>query len=187
MALSKKIIGFDLDGVILDHTANKIRLAKKFGLELTPKQTTPGIIKSIMPESDLHELQLTLYEDPVISFRSPVMKGVRKILSRVKNRYPYFLVSRRRKPEQAIKILRIKRLWPKFFNEKNSFFVLEPTDKNKMGKKLGITHFIDDEPYILEKLNDIKNKILFDPHNSYPDITNFIKIKSWEEFMDLLV
>ena len=187
MANSKhKIIGFDLDGVILDHTENKIKLANQFGWELTPAQTTSGIIKNIMPKSDVHKLQLALYDDPAISLRSPVMKGVKKILLQVKNKYSYFLVSRRKNPEQAIKILQLKGLWPKFFNEVNSFFVLKPIDKNRVGKKLGITHYIDDEPRVLDKLDDIKNKILFDPHNSYPHITDFVRIKSWKEFIDII-
>ncbi len=30
------IVGFDLDGVIIDHTQNKMRIAARYGIMLTP-------------------------------------------------------------------------------------------------------------------------------------------------------
>ncbi|MBI2669976.1 MAG: hypothetical protein HYX20_02455 [Candidatus Yanofskybacteria bacterium] len=181
-----KIIGFDLDGVILNHTPNKLNLAKSFGWKLSPEQTHSEIIRTIMPKHALDQLKLTLYDDPEVSLKSPVTRGARSTLSEIKNKYSYFLISRRKKPEIAIRILKIKKLWPEFFNENNTFFVSKPKDKNKIGKKLGITHYVDDELRVLEKLTDIKNKILFDPYNSFPYATNFIKVKSWKELFGLI-
>ncbi|MBI2062959.1 MAG: hypothetical protein HYT61_01810 [Candidatus Yanofskybacteria bacterium] len=184
--LKNKIIGFDLDGVILDHTATKIKLAKSFGWELRPEQTHSEIIKNIIPKEALDQLKSALYDDPKISLKSPAAKGARSVLSKIKSKYPYFLISRRKKPKIAIKILKFKKLWPEFFNKGNTFFVSEPKDKNKIGKQLGITHYIDDEPNVLKKLTDIKNRILFDPHNSSPHTANFIKVKSWKELISLI-
>ncbi len=181
-----KIIGFDLDGVILDHTTNKLNLAKGFGWKLKPEQTHSEIIKNIMPKRALDQLKSALYDDPKTSLRSPVARGARNILSEIKKKYPYFLISRRKKPEIAIRILKFKKLWPEFFNENNTFFVSEPKDKNKIGKRLGITHYIDDEPKVLSVLIDIKNRILFDPFNSPLHTANFVKVKSWKELIGLI-
>jgi hypothetical protein len=181
-----KIIGFDLDGVILDHTVNKLRLAKKFGWELKPEQTQSEIIKRIIPEPTYDQFQRILYDDPKISLLSPLMRGAKSTLAELKNKCPYFLISRRKKPQWAISILKFKGLWPKFFNENNAFFVMKPGDKNEIGRKLGITHYIDDELGVLEKLVDIENKILFDAHDLFPHIAHFGRIKSWKEFADFI-
>lgn len=184
--LKNKKIGFDLDGVILDHTTNKLALAKNFGWELKPEQTQSETIKNFMPKHILDQLKITLYEDPKISLGSPVMRGARIMLNEIKSKHPYFLISRRKKPEWAIKIMKSKKLWPEFFNESNAFFVSKPDDKNKVGKRLGITHYVDDELNVLKRLTFIKNKILFDPHNLSPHVTNIIKVNSWKELIDLI-
>ncbi len=181
-----KIIGFDLDGVILDHTYNKIRLAKSFGFKLSPEDTHSEIIKNIIPEKTLDKMQVVLYDDPKISLKSKLMKGVRPVLAKVKNRFPYFLISRRKSAESAIRIMKQKGLWPKFFNEYNSFFVLKRIDKNKIAKKLGVTHYIDDQISVLKELSDIKNKILFDNLNLFPKLTKFVRISSWKELLDFI-
>ena len=181
-----KIIGFDLDGVILDHTMNKIRLAKKFGWELKPEQTPSEVIKRIIPKLVYNQFQNTLYYDPGISLLSPLMRGAKSMLAGLKNKYPYFLISRRKNPQWAIHILKSKGLWPKFFNENNAFFVMKPEDKNEIGRKLGITHYVDDELKILEKLANVENKILFDAHDLFPHVRQFERVKSWKELADLL-
>jgi len=182
----KKIIGFDLDGVILDHTMNKLQLARRFGWELKPEQTPSEAIRRIIPEPVLNQLQGLLYDDPKISLLSPVMRGAKNALEELRNRHPYFLISRRRNPQWAVNILKFKRLWPKFFNEKNAFFVTKPEDKNKMCLELNVTHYIDDELKILEELAGVENKILFDAHNSFPHLTRFRKVGSWKELIDLI-
>lgn len=181
-----KIIGFDLDGVILDHTYNKIRLAKSFGFKLSPKDTHSEIIKNIIPKLTWDKMQVILYDDPKISLQSRLMRGVMPVLAKVKNRFPYFLISRRRSAGSAIRIMKQKGLWPKFFNEGNTFFVLKRTDKNKIAKKLGVTHYIDDQVSVLKELADIKNKALFDNLNLFPELTKFRRINSWEELLDFI-
>ena len=51
---NKKIIGFDMDGVILDHTENKLLLAQKFNLSMYLKiphlSERWGIKTPAMPE-----------------------------------------------------------------------------------------------------------------------------------------
>ena len=45
MIHEKIFIGFDLDGVILDHAPNKIRLAKTFGFKIKKRHFQAQVIK----------------------------------------------------------------------------------------------------------------------------------------------
>jgi len=65
------------------------------------------------------------------------MPGAKQVLGKlIRHKVPYFLVSRRKKPLLAIKILKHHGLWPKYFNKTNAFFVLTPEDKNEKSKEL---------------------------------------------------
>ena len=124
MANKNKIIGFDMDGVLLDHTQNKLRVVKALGWELKPEQTVSEVLKKILPESQYHQMQITLYNDPKFFMRASLVKDVKNMLRKVKANYSYFLISRRKNPEFAIKALKSKNLWPEFFNKKNTLISL---------------------------------------------------------------
>src|SRR3990167_8056199 len=87
-----KVIGFDMDGVILDHTSTKLILAKKFGLNITKKETPSEIIKTLMPLPKYRKFQVDLNDNPKFKYLAPPMSGVRTVLtSIVKSGLPYFL------------------------------------------------------------------------------------------------
>lgn len=180
-------IGFDMDGVIIDHTASKLKLAKKFGLKLKPEETHSKIIRTLIKEPMLREIQYTLYHDPDFYKFSPLMSGAKEGLRLIKKeKLPFVLISRRKDPKIAIKTLKFHGLWPKTFNYKNTFFVKEPEDKNIKAKELGVTHYIDDETSVLEKLVDVKNKFLFDNFGAFKSSKNYKKVSSWSEFLNKL-
>lgn len=181
---NQKTIGFDLDGVIVDHSSTRIKLAKKFGFDLKPEQTPSEVIKHIIPKEVNNKIKALMYDDPELSQISPLMLGVVRTLDQVKETMPYFLISRRRSSGRAIELLQRHELWPKYFNEENAFFVIEPEEKNEMAVKLNVTHYIDDEQGILEKLTDVENKFLFDNFNCFPDTNLYKRVKSWLEFED---
>lgn len=177
------IIGFDMDGVIVDNADAKIRLAKVYGFELKLHHTPSEIIKTVLPQVILEKLQKTLYDSPRFALSTQLMRGAKSILTELtKKRIPIFLISRRKIPEVAIKILKKYSLWPQYFNKNNSFFVLHPEDKNTRAAKLGITHYIDDEMKVLSVLSSVPNKFLFDQFNVFDKADNYTKIKSWSEF-----
>ncbi len=181
-------IGFDLDGVIVDHTTQKIRLAAKQGFKLKPEQTPSDIIKQIIPPSFLHEIKRALYHDLKIAYLSPLMPGVKNNLAKIKRRkIPYFLISRRQDAKIAANLLKRRGLWPSYFNKNNSFFVLKPEDKNTKALELGITHYIDDELNVLERLADVENKFLFDKFNVFKDADYYARIQSWKELAKYLI
>jgi hypothetical protein len=183
----KLVVGFDMDGVILNNAKSKIQVAKKFGLNIKLGHTPSEILKTLMPQVVWEEFQNILYDHPKFAFSTPLMRGVRGILSELDRKgTPFFLISRRKVPEIAIKILSKHSLWPRYFNENNSYFVDEPKDKNTRAAKLGITHYIDDELKVINVLSSVPNKFLFDPFNAFEKAEHYIKIKSWTQFKKLI-
>lgn len=190
MAKSKKSgsktihIGFDMDGVIIDHTLPKIRLAEKFGFKITPEQTPSDVLRNIMPDDVRKEFQHLLYSDPKISLASPLMRGVKPALRELAKRdVPFVLITRRKAPEVTIQLLERHGLWPDFFHDKNTFFVLNPEDKNVKALALGLTHYLDDELKVIKALTDVENRFLFDKYGVLPEDPYYKKTHSWQDFL----
>jgi phosphoglycolate phosphatase-like HAD superfamily hydrolase len=180
-------IGFDMDGVIIDHTLNKIRLAEKLGYQISEEQTPPEVMRTVLPTEARHQLQEILYHDPMVAFKSSVMRGTKPALREiVKKQIPFVLISRRKNSELAIRFLEKHGLWPEFFHAHNTFFVNEPEDKNAKAVELGVTHYLDDESRVLEKLIDVPNRFLFDKHRILPEAPHYKKVHSWMEFVTRL-
>ena len=180
--VDKKILGFDMDGVIVDNSALKVKLAGEFGLKLKLSNAPAEIIKKIIAPDVLRKIQLALYHNPKISIEAPLMPGIAGILDKITAlKIPFFLISRRLEPKIAIDLLSAKNLWPKYFNDKNAYFVITPEDKNIKAKELGVTHYVDDEIKILAALKDVPNKFLFDHLSVFPVADNYTKVASHEE------
>ncbi len=184
--VDKKVIGFDMDGVLLDHTEAKLLLARRFKLQIKRAETPSDIIKPLIPQSIYSRFQFNLNDDPQFRHLSLLMPGAKEVLEKiVRSGVPYFLVSRRKKPLIAIKILKYHGLWPKYFNKTNSFFVSTPEDKNIKAAELGITHYFDDQQTVLDKLVDVKSKFLFDYLNSFKN-SGYARVRSWKEVARLI-
>ncbi len=181
------VIGFDMDGVIIDHAQRKVELAKNFGFKIKKSETPSEIIKNmITPLATYQEFQRVLYDAPETALHSPLMPGVKIVLAKIKKlKIPCFLISRRKKEETAIALLIKHGLWPKYFNKQNTFFVLEPEDKEVKAKALGVTHYIDDERKVLDALHSVSNKILFDNLGVFKN-PPYRRIKSWKEVIKLI-
>ncbi len=180
-----KIIGFDMDGVIIDNTANKIKLAKQFGVDLKAEDTPADFIERVLPEEVLAKIRPLLYDDPVFALEAGIVAGAKEGLERVKNSgQSYFLISRRRNSPLAIKLLEKRGIWPTYFNRQNAFFVNEPEEKNAHAIRLGIDLYVDDQPSVLEKLSAVKTRLLFDSFNKFGDLS-FVdhKVRSWGELL----
>ena len=175
-----------MDGVIIDHTKNKIRAAKKFGVLVNKEQTPSMLIRKYFSPSDYEKFRNHLY-DHVASIHKPdLMPEVKKTLSSIrKNKIPFYLISRQKYPQKAIGVLNYYDLWPKYFNEKNTYFVKEVEDKETKAKELGITHYIDDEQKVLDALASVKNKFLFDVLDVFKD-SPYKRLSSWKEISNLI-
>lgn len=177
-------IGFDMDGVIIDHTIPKIRLAEKYGFSITAEQTPSDVLRNIMPEKIRKEFQHALYSDDKIALSAPLMRGVKPALREISKRgIPFALITRRKDPAVTILLLKKHGLWPDFFHDKNTFFVLEPEDKNVKALELGLTHYLDDELKVLRALTGVENRFLFDKYGVFSEDDLYKKVFSWQHFL----
>ncbi len=180
----KKIIGFDLDGVIIDHTESKIRIADQHGWKINPAETPTAILQTVVPKTVMDAIRQAIYYDAETSLSPSLMADMVQTLTEIKKRkLPYVLISRRRMPEFAINLLKLRGLWPDFFNDNNAFFVADADAKNQKASETGITHYLDDEPQVLEKLTCVKHRFLLDPHGAFPDADFYTRVNSWQEFL----
>ena len=180
-----KIVGLDLDGVILDHSKNKIRYADLFGVSLTLRQTPSEIMETIVDPVVYGSIQKMIYGDPAIASHTPLITGARSGLMRMKRAgiLPV-LISRRFPSEFAVMALKKHGLWGAIFSYQNAFFVREKKDKDTVASRLGINTYLDDEPSVLRELASVKTKFLFDPMDAYRGAENdFARVHSWSEFI----
>lgn len=185
--MSKKaniVLGFDLDGVIIDHFDNKAKVLKKLGFSFKRKDLASDILGKKLPIDAWRATGNFLYDDMRLALEPRLFDGALRALGFVRaSGAKYFLISRRGDPLKGIKLLKKRRLWPDFFNSHNAFFVETIADKNKKAAELCISHYIDDQPSVLKGLKSVKNLFLFDPHNSFGHSRNYKKISSWNRFL----
>jgi 5'(3')-deoxyribonucleotidase len=183
---TRKIIGFDMDGVIVDHTRNKIRAAKKFGVKLKKEQTSSIVVAKFFTPEVYKKFKNYFYNNPSALYKPSLMPGVKKVLKIAsQNDAVFYLISRQKYPKKAKKFLISYGLWPKYFNNQNTFFVKEVEDKETKAKELGITHYIDDEERILNALVSVENKFLFDHLDVFKN-SSYARVRSWKELTKLI-
>ena len=185
--MEKIHVGFDLDGVLIDHTDLKIKLARALGYNLKPEQTPSDVILEFLPRNVYKEIQRGLFEDLDTSCQSPLMLGAHYVLDKLKTRaVPFTLISRRRNSEIAKKVLAHHGLWDTYFTDTNACFVSSIEDKNTIASDLGISHFIDDEMRVLRSLTAVPNKYLMDPLEINSLVGQYTSIHALADFLDFL-
>lgn len=178
-------IGLDLDGVIINHTINKIKLAKQKGYFLKPAQTNSNVMKKFMPINIYRTIQAGIYGKEGLS--STQMKDAKKVLKKIMKLFPAHIISRRgikkNQVKFAIQWLKNNNFFP-LLDQKRIFFVSTDITKNTLCKKLGINVYLDDKIKVLDNLSSVKYRVLFDPYDHYykSPIPNIQVVKSWPEF-----
>lgn len=176
------ILGLDMDGVLFDFSSVKQKVAKEFGFSIALEETPSDIVRGIIPEPILEEIKKSLFVNGPHKLSIPLMAGAPEGLRYFSEKgVPLFLISRRKRPDVAQTLLKTHGLWPRHFNEKNSFFVREREEKDSIARSLGITHFVDDEPSVIMALHSVPNKILFDQFSVYKDGGAYVRCASWNE------
>ena len=181
------VVGFDLDGVIIDHTQNKMIIALRYGVLLSPEETHSERMVELFPRSVYREIQEQMYDDTDEALSAPLMEGAFSGLAKLREQnVPYFLISRRKKPIHAIHLLERRELWGTYFTPENTFFVEKPEEKDIVAKQLGVTHFIDDESRVLQVMPSVPMRILFDVRGLFHETDQYTHIKSWSDLAVLL-
>ena len=182
-----RIVGFDLDGVIIDHTQNKIRFAARYGVALTPEQTHSEVMGTHFPPELYREIKGQLYESSPEALEAPLMEGAYNTLAAVREAgIPYYLVSLQKNPMHATHLIEERGLWGPYFTPENTFFAPNAEGKNAYAKALGVTHFFDDEPNILEIMGSVPHRVLYDPRNLFPEPKAYARVSRWDEIADIL-
>lgn len=177
-------IGFDLDGVIIDHTENKIKKAGEFGFHLAPFQTPHDVLKPFLPRKVYHEVQTYIYNEASLS--APPVEKALDIIETLAKTNSLFIISRRITAEIALAWLQKHNILS-FIPERNVFFVPYniPYSKDIAAKKVGIGLFVDDETKILRELPSVKTRIHFNQYESAP-LSEFNQIKRWQELLAII-
>ena len=181
------VVGFDLDGVIIDHTQNKMRIAARYGVTLRPEETHAEVMKESFTPETYREIKSQLYDATDDALAAPLMEGAFAALAKLhEHGIPYFLVSLQKNPMHALHLLEVRGLWGEYFTPENTFFVEHMEDKNSVAQSLGVTHFIDDERAVLNLMHSVPHRILFDARELFAANPNFVPVKSWSELGYLL-
>ncbi len=179
----KIVIGLDMDGVIVDNTENKIRHAAELGFALAAHQTPSDVIETVVPELILEKMRFFLYNNPPTALEAALVPGAAEGLAVLQRMgIPFFLISRRQKPELARELLKRHGLWGKYFDENNAFFVETAEDKNIKATELGVNVYLDDQPSVLEKLTNVPQKFLMDRFKCFTK-ASYQRVRSWEDFL----
>lgn len=179
-------IGLDLDGVIIDHTRNKILLAKKFGFSLKPTETPFPRMKRRIPPAIYREIQRILYGE--LSLSAPPVERALEGLRTLGKNYDLFIVSRRSDKEVALAW--IKKELDGLIKEVNIHFVIKDREKALVCKELRIVVFLDDKVESLWELKTVKERFWFDHFDvsrEYEDLKGVKVVPSWRDFVEQMV
>lgn len=184
-AVPQRILGFDMDGVIIDHTSYKTASLTDLGIAFSPTDMPAEKIKKLLTPEQKQTMSHNMYDLPEVALKAPLMAGALEGLTQVAaSGVPYYLISLRKNPEIAIELLKRCGLWGEVFHDDNVFFVGEIADKERVASHLGVTHYVDDQVRVLEAIISVKNRFLFDTFNAYPDDSLYTRVASWKEVVD---
>lgn len=180
-------IAFDMDGVLIDHTATIKELAMSQGYALTDKDCVAASLRKAI-SSDLYEqINSMVYDgsDAAIKHSNlmPHAADLVNILST--SGFTLYILSRRRY-DHGLAILRHFNLH-NIFNVHNSYFVSSTIEKAVIADSLGVTHYIDDQPRHLKgDMQSIQNKFLFDQYDQFGVVEGCQRITSLMELEELI-
>lgn len=154
-------IGLDLDGVIIDHTANKLRLARERGFELEPWQTNANLMGQFLPTEEYDEIKREAYAQLTAS-AEPVPGALEAIAELTGE---LFIVSARRADSvrHAQDWLDRHRLYD-YIPAERIFFCADESEKKTHCHRLGLHFYLDDKIQVLNQLPFSVQRTLFDHH-----------------------
>jgi hypothetical protein len=184
-----KRIGLDFDGVIVDHSANKLRLAEGLGCRLEHWQTNTNVMKRFMRPETYEAIQDCLYYE-FTPLADPMEGALENIARLVAAGIEPHIISARddRSRPFAMEWIKKHRLTDLIPPERLNF-VGNGDEKRALVERFGISVFLDDKISVLANLPKTTRRFLFDQH----DISKQIELKgadtvvrTWKEFVDLV-
>jgi hypothetical protein len=154
-------IGIDLDGVLIDHTANKLAVAERLGYALEPWQTNSNLLRTSLSQEHYAALLEDVYTKMTAS--APPVDGALEHLAALPGEL--YLVSARR-----LKSVRYAQQWLMrhgvfdIIPAERIFFCESKKDKRPICDRLGIKTFVDDQLEVLELLSPRMKRVLLDAH-----------------------
>ncbi len=180
MGNSKIVIGFDIDGTLVDHADAKIAFAALHGITLLPEETPSDIMKSRFPKELVRDMQRYIYESVEGGTKQPLMPGAKEALTTLREReIPFFFISRRRGDESkknALTILERNGILDRYIGKEKIIFLPTIEEKAAAAHERGITHFLDDEVKALEAMTLVSHRIFFDQFDIFGNIFPFPRI-----------
>lgn len=184
----KIVVGFDLDGVIVDHAENKITMAMNHGIILTPPETHSEVMRHLVPKSVYEDIQEHIYGEAPDALSAPLVSGAREALLEIKNAgVSFVLISRRRRPQAAFRLLEEHGLLETVFSESNVHLVSQKAEKDDVARALGVTHYFDDEEGVLALMPSVPNRYLFDVYGQFSQSAEFTRARDWSDVLSIVL
>ncbi|MDO8558569.1 MAG: hypothetical protein Q7S09_05325 [bacterium] len=179
-------IGTDLDGVVIDHTENFLKVCSEFGCRLEPWQTNSNILHEYVPEEfkerikkevyDVRRMKSRLMPDfldlDFLFFENLIVASVQKVAAAEEKVWQWLGEQKilDRLPKSSISIFRTRQAKIEYLNQVKPDF------------------FIDDGLDVLEFLDTSIVPILFDPlgvHERIPVPNDVHVVRGWHEIQQL--
>jgi hypothetical protein len=133
------------------------------------------------------EIKGQIYDLSPEALEAPLMEGVFDALARLKERgVAFHLISLQKNPMHALHLIENRGLWGTYFTPENTFFASDKAEKHRVALSLGVTHFVDDEPNVLDIMEHIPKRILFDNRSLFSREKDFLHARNWNDVMTLL-
>jgi beta-phosphoglucomutase-like phosphatase (HAD superfamily) len=179
-------IGLDLDGVIIDHTANKLRLAAEHGLTLEPWQTNTNVMGDYVNPDDYLSIRDQAYQAATLE-ATPVAGALEAIASL---QAELFIISARRlaSVRYAQSWLDQHRVYDHIPAER-IYFCSDESEKRQHCQRLGIQAYLDDKVKVLQQLPLTVRRTLLDSHDLASRLKTHEEIKivpDWTAFLQLI-
>jgi 5'(3')-deoxyribonucleotidase len=179
-------IGLDFDGVIIDHSSHKVRLAADFGYIIEPWQTNTNVMKRFVPEPYYSNLSEIIYS--FLTPKAPPIVGSLDYISKLDGEL-YIISARRRNnirfAQEWLSLHHIYDLIP----AERVFFCGNSNEKSDCCRQLKIDIILDDKLGVLDVLDTNVRKILFDDHGVSKRCEfqhGYETVSSWRDFFKIL-
>ena len=180
-------IGIDLDGVVIDHTAKFLRIAKELGHPLQTWQANSNTLKHAVPKQAADIIKQRVYTEE--RGDEPPYPDALAVIARIAPLAT--IVSVQKDPRSEPKTL----AWleshgvTKLIPADRIIFVRTREEKVRRITALAPAYFVDDGLDVLEDLSPATIPVLFDPvdiHTRVPVAERIVVVPDWKTLAKLL-